>query len=284
MSLSMFEVMILIFFAIVVVDASDRFQATVNTLPRKSLSSLELAFAFRTLRVPPLKTSTWYSLERRSASSRYPNPQCCYATRKESFPSPDSPDNLTDDANRNDWLEAELTLLNFPFDQPDPALEPLQILQACCRSLQFVDHPTPLAGLARLFPFLTWECRKTVTARMGGDSVERFMKYGERSPALQPFMGATRLEWGEGTHTPATLHRGELISFPVAIHGSSTFQFQHSSGFIRPGISDAPPVTEMVVRMERERRPPLQGCWLIREVLDVRYAFAGDMGNAGVGS
>lgn len=110
------------------------------------------------------------------------------------------------------------------------------------------------------------------------------MKYGALSPALQPFMGATRIEVGEeATFTPGSQTRGDLISFPVTIHGSAVLSFQHSSGFIKDGVSDSPPVTNMVVRLEKNRRPPMQDCWLVMEVLDVRYAFAGDMGNAHVG-
>jgi hypothetical protein len=47
----------------------------------------------------------------------------------------------------------------------------------------------------------------------------------------------------------------------------------------RNGVAEQPPVTHMVLRVEEQRRPPDQGCWLVREVLDVRHAFAGDMGN-----
>lgn len=121
-----------------------------------------------------------------------------------------------------------------------------------------------------------------MTARKGGDTVERFCKYGELSPALQPFMGAQRIELGNATLTPGTMTRGALASFPVLVFGADALGIQHSSGFIRQEFGD-PPQTNMVIRLEQQRRPPLQGCWLVKEVLDIRHAFAGDMGNAHVG-
>jgi hypothetical protein len=183
----------------------------------------------------------------------------------------------------SDWLQAELTLLNLP-TEPSPDLDPETVALACCRSLQWVDYPTELAGLKRCFDFFTFECRKTVTARQGGQTVERFCEYGVLSPALQPFMGATRVELGNATFTPAQAPlRGALASFPVVITGASVLSVQYPSGFDRQGISAQPPKTYMVIRLEQQRRPPGQGCWLVKEVLDVRHAFAGDMGNAHVG-
>ena len=188
-----------------------------------------------------------------------------------------------DDDSVNDWAQAELAMRNFPLE-PSPDIEPIDVVNSCLRSLQFVDHPNPSSGLERCFPFFTWECRKVVTARKGGDTVERFVKYGQLAPALQPFMGATRIEIGEGTYTVSdSPTRGDIISFPVVVRGSMVLAFQHCSGMIKDGISTEPPVTNMVVRLERNRRPPMQDCWLVREVLDVRYAFQGDMGNAHVG-
>jgi hypothetical protein len=183
----------------------------------------------------------------------------------------------------SDWMQAELTLLNLP-TEPSPDLNPETVALACCRSLQWVDYPTELAGLKRCFDFFTFECRKTVTARQGGNTVERFCEYGLLSPALQPFMGATRVELGNATFTPAQAPlRGALASFPVVITGASVLSVQYPSGIGRQGITTELPKTYMVVRLEQQRRPPGQGCWLVKEVLDVRHAFAGDMGNAHVG-
>ena len=183
----------------------------------------------------------------------------------------------------SDWIQAELTLMNLP-EEPDPELSAEQVALAFCRSLQWVDYPTKSAGLEWCYEFATFECRKAVTARQGGASVDRFCHYGLLSPALQPFMGANRIELGEATYTQAQPPlRGALASFPVVIYAADILTLQHPSGMVRQAVAAQPPTTNMVLRLEQQRRPPNQGCWLVREVLDVRHAFAGDMGNVHVG-
>ena len=183
----------------------------------------------------------------------------------------------------SDWLTAEFTLLQAP-QKPNPSLDALVVATTVARSLQWVDYPTPNAGLERCFDFFSWECRKAVTARQGGDSLERFVEHGKRSPALQPFMGAHRIYLGEGTYTPPPTppHRGAMVSFPIVLHSAPIYSLHHMSGMNRTGVT-TPPERHMVMRLEEQRRPPMQGCWLVREVLDVRHFFAGDMGNAHVG-
>lgn len=102
----------------------------------------------------------------------------------------------------SDWVQSEFTLRTIP-SEPSPALTAETVAVACCRSLQWVDYPTESAGLKRCFDFFTFECRKAVTARQGGGTPERFCQYGLQSPALQPFYGATRIEIGNATYTPA---------------------------------------------------------------------------------
>eukprot|EP00977_Amphora_coffeiformis_P012827 scaffold3240_cov187-Amphora_coffeaeformis.AAC.22 len=183
----------------------------------------------------------------------------------------------------SDWVQAELTIRQAP-TEPSPDLSPETVALTCCRSLQWVDYPTESAGLARCFPFFTFECRKAVTARQGGNTVERFQQYGVLSPALQPFMGAHRIDFGEGTYTGAhPPMRGAMVSFAVEIQVAPVLAVQHPSGMERKGVVATPAAVHMVLRLEQQRRPPNQGCWLVREVLDVRHAFAGDMGNAHVG-
>ena len=195
----------------------------------------------------------------------------------------DDEESLLDNDPPSDWLTAEFTLLQAP-QKPNPSLDALAVATTVARSLQWVDYPTPNAGLERCFDFFSWECRKAVTARQGGDSLERFVEHGKRSPALQPFMGAHRIHLGEGTYTPPPTppHRGAMVSFPIVLHSAPIFSVHHMSGMNRTGVT-TPPELHMVMRLEEQRRPPMQGCWLVREVLDVRHFFAGDMGNAHVG-
>jgi len=120
---------------------------------------------------------------------------------------------------------------------------------------------------------------------MGGKSLSTFVQHSLYAPAFQPFMGASRVELGMCTYTPAQApFRGPLASFPVKVYGAPVLALQHMSGMIRSGVAQTPPVIDMVIRLEQQRRPPNQGCWMIYEVLDVRYAFAGDMGNTHVGA
>lgn len=182
-----------------------------------------------------------------------------------------------------DWVQAEFTLLKVP-PKPHPKLDPMDIATLTCRSLQFVDYPSPNAGLERCFSFFTHDCRALVTARQGAKSVERFVKWGQSAPALQPFMGASRVIIGDGTYTAAKPPlRGALVSYPISIESASILSVRHQSGMNRVGVA-APPITKMVLRLEQQRRPPNQSCWLVKEILDVRHAFAGDMGNAHVGA
>ena len=187
-------------------------------------------------------------------------------------------------ASLDDELNAELVArLPMP-TEPEPSIEPARVARHFARGLQRVDSPDANAGLERAFDWMTFECRKAVTARQGASTVERFVEYGRLSPALMPFMHCEALRWGRPTVTPATTTRGALASFPVEILRGKGIR--HASGFQRADVNpddvrddEDYTSTRFVVRIQQQRRPPLQGCWLISEVLDVRFAFAGDMGN-----
>jgi hypothetical protein len=175
-----------------------------------------------------------------------------------------------------DWFEAELTLRNFP-REPCKTFSAEHVARCCLRSLQFVDHPYPSSGLCRIFPFLTWECIRAVTARSELLDTEAFCKHAALSPVLQPFMGATRIELDatDCTVCPGTKNRGDIVSFHVTVYGAEVLAFQHKSGLIRDRVSPGPPRVDMVMRLEQMRRPPLTGCWLIKDIADVRYASGG---------
>lgn len=179
--------------------------------------------------------------------------------------------------NNHDWLEAELAIhpAKFPL-QPTPDLQPDNVALSCLRSLQLVDHPHPGAGLDRIFPFLTWQCRSAVTGQgVADDTPAKFRARGTLSPILQVFMGATRIDLGQGTTSPGTVTRGDIVSYPVRVRGAPVHTFQYRSGIIRQGIRAEPPVTNMIIRLERSRRPPNGGCWMIKDIADVRFAKGG---------
>ena len=183
--------------------------------------------------------------------------------------------------NNNDWMEASLTLRKFP-RQPTPDLSPEAVAIGCLRNLQFVDYPTEGAGLQRIYPFLTWTCVKHIVGEnneqgnLGG--VERFCQLGALSPVLQPLFGATKIKLDSPqnmTVMPGTPTRGTVVSMTVKVTTAEVMKFQHKSGAIRDGISQNPPQVDMIIRLIQERLPPLAGCWLVRDIIDARYAGGG---------
>ena len=175
-----------------------------------------------------------------------------------------------------DWLEAELTLRNFPPNGPSPNLSPAQVATACLRSLQFVDYPSTSSGFERVYPFLTWQCLRAVMCK---DVVNGaiFSQYAALSPTLQPLFGATRIDVHEGkaTSIAATKNRGAIMSYPVTVYGAEVLAFQHKSGMMRNGVAAGPPKIDIVIRLEQARRPPLANCWLIMDIVNTSYAKGG---------
>ena len=158
--------------------------------------------------------------------------------------------------------------------RPSPDLEPIEIVNACFGGLQQPDEPLPDAGYERLFHFCTYTCRKAITARMGADSLANFTKHTELSPAVQPFTRAARIRIvDEPTIIQGTPTRGPMATVGVDVFIAPTFR--HASGYEKE--SDAPEALRFAIRLQQERRPPKN--WLITEILDTRYAFAGDTGN-----
>ena len=158
--------------------------------------------------------------------------------------------------------------------RPSPDLEPIEIVNACFGGLRTPDDPLPDAGYERLFYFCAYTCRKAITARMGADSLANFTKHTELSPAVQPFTRAARIRIVE----EPTIIAGTPTRGPMATVGVDVFiapSFRHASGYEKE--SDAPEALRFAIRLQQERRPPKN--WLITEILDTRYAFAGDTGN-----
>ena len=158
--------------------------------------------------------------------------------------------------------------------RPSPDLDPIEIVNACFGGLQQPDEPLPDAGYERLFYFCTYTCRKAITARMGADSLANFTKHTELSPAVQPFTRAARIRIvDEPTIIAGTPTRGPMATVGVDVFIAPSIR--HASGYEKE--SDAPEALRFAIRLQQERRPPKN--WLITEILDTRYAFAGDTGN-----
>ena len=158
--------------------------------------------------------------------------------------------------------------------RPSPDLDPIEIVNVCFGGLQQPDEPLPDAGYERLFYFCTYTCRKAITARMGADSLSNLTKHTELSPAIQPFTRAASIRIVE----EPTIIAGTPTRGPMATVGVDVFiapSIRHASGYEKE--SDAPEALRFAIRLQQERRPPKN--WLITEILDTRFAFAGDTGN-----
>ena len=95
------------------------------------------------------------------------------------------------------------------------------------------------------------------------------------SPVLQTFMVASRITLGENTISPGTATRGDICSYPVRVEGSLSQIFCYKSGMMKNAVSNDPPVANMIVRLERCRRPPNSDCWMMKDIADVKYAKGG---------
>ena len=177
-----------------------------------------------------------------------------------------------------------LSALSLP-TAPSPELPPEGVALAVCRGLQHNDVPTPGAGLARCFAFMTFECRASVTARQGARTPERFAQFAS-IPGFAALVGCSAVDIPSRPTmfeaVPPT--RGAMASLVVRVRERALGR-RFASGFERfddGGASDAadsePPPREHRLRvvLEQQRRPPSAGCWLVREVLDEQFALSGD--------
>ena len=128
--------------------------------------------------------------------------------------------------------------------------------------------------------FSTFECRASLTRRKGKSTIERFVQHAE----LYGLPRSRSFQLGERTLIPATETRGAFATIPVDVEEQLGFRFP--SGYERTGAaagaaggsaggddeSGASDVqtSRYVFTLMQERRPPLAGCWLLRDLLPVR--------------
>ena len=171
-----------------------------------------------------------------------------------------------------------LTVLSLP-GEPSPHLSPLDIVHALCRGLQHVHLPSEHDGLRRVYAFASYECRMALTTRKGAVSgVERFVETAE----LHTLPGCLNFALGAATVIDGTQTRGAIATVPVDV--SDAVPFRGPSGF---ELSPPPGEQQGDVRTERyrfqlqqERRPPLEGCWMVTSILPMRehMLYNGDTG------
>lgn len=183
----------------------------------------------------------------------------------------------------------ELLALSLP-GEPSAALGPRDVVLAVCRGLQHVDVPTQHRGIERLFRFATYGCRAALTARRGSSAgnggeadcaatLESFVQEARVRPsqALFPLLRCRSFAVGEPTLVAATQTRGAIATLVVAIASSDGKAFRYRSGFAKGEQAEgslyaAATGGDELVRftLQQERRPPLQDCWLLTEVLPSR--------------
>ena len=100
-----------------------------------------------------------------------------------------------------------------------------------------------------------------------------------RSQALSPLVRCGTFTIDEATIIPGTPTRGALATIVVALQQPSAFRF--ASGFERPKDMEGSPYEvegDELVRftLQKERLPPLQDCWLVKEILPQRLHNLGD--------
>ena len=164
-----------------------------------------------------------------------------------------------------DWSKGEFAARSAPM-WPDADLSPESVASSCLRGLQFVDIPHKNAGLERAYNFMTLPCRVLVSDR--GRQIENrgldvFVERGLLSPLLQPFIGASRIDFGEMSVIDGTPTRGAMASVSVHIVASPLAATRHPSG-IPKDTTELPEYT-FAVRLQQDRRTKT---WLVVDVID----------------
>ena len=79
--------------------------------------------------------------------------------------------------------------------------------------------------------------------------LESFIARAADSPQLQPFIASENIEFGEVTRIEGTPTRGAIVCVPARVTSPENLRM-------------------MAIRLEQQRRPPLQGAFLVTEVID----------------
>lgn len=168
--------------------------------------------------------------------------------------------------------ELSLRLMQLP-RRPHPSLTPAQVVHTACVALQHNHLPSRDDGLRRLYEFCTFECRSALTARQGARTADRFVQYAT-SPAFAELVNAAGFSVAPPTIIKGTPTRGALATVVVSVQG-------WAADGAAPEPAEAPAGRRFRWLLQRERRPPHEGCWFVSEVLslDEWYFFNGDTGS-----
>ena len=200
-------------------------------------------------------------------TTRFPSPRAHHTTLPRGRPTMTVPDQLT----------SALAVHALP-TEPSPELTPKDVVNAICTALQHCHTPSDDDGLRHLYAFTTFECRCSLTTRKGAFSgIDKFVEHAE----VYTLKGCLSFALvGEPTLIPGTMTRGAICTISVDV--SEALTYRGPSGFERHAPADSGDVhTERYrFQLSQERRPPLQGCWLVTSVMPNRehMIFNGDTG------
>jgi hypothetical protein len=152
-----------------------------------------------------------------------------------------------------------LPLCSMPPMEPIADLDAAQVTKAVCEGLMQNDEND--TGMVRLFNFLTPAGRMLLAppAResgggiVGGVTLEDFL-----SKAGSPAIGAL-------DHCKSVVLLGQVEVIPGSMtRGAMGQQLIEVSNFGEDGQPDE--VSRFNIKLEQQRRPPLEGCWTIQEL------------------
>jgi hypothetical protein len=143
---------------------------------------------------------------------------------------------------------------------PHPSVTPEQVVRFCMDT--FVEYPNnSRIGLEVCFAFSSDQCR----AALGGSFME-FTEYAQ-NPTFQYLITSPSYSLVSiGPIIPGTAHRGSMQTVLMEIDSKMNENDDTSS-------SSETARRRFLWTLQQERRPPLQDCWMIREVLYVKNAF-----------
>jgi len=175
---------------------------------------------------------------------------------------------------------------------PSADLSPSDVMEVICTGLEYNNWPYDDVGIERLYNFLTPQGRVALAppparfGRQGNVTLEDFL-----ADASSHCLGALVLCSGfevfdEPIITPGSQTRGRWATQKLIVHNrasdmalSSVIESEELTeamldaarrGAPTPAVpampSSMPSRMEMLCMLEEQRRPPFQGCWLLKEL------------------
>jgi hypothetical protein len=147
---------------------------------------------------------------------------------------------------------------------PDPSLSAVDVVSACMNT--FLDEQ-PEAGLEVCFHFSSDRCRAAT-----GGSLSEFSSYAQ-NPTFQ-YLTTHCKAWqlvSVGPIIPSTSHRGPMQTVLIEVYNDRLASKESSNAALVS--KTASNNRRFLWTLQQERRPPLQGCWMIHEVLYTKNAW-----------